>query len=115
MVTGHASLSYPSRLPVTTLTIDRSVVSTMELDRADQAIVRSTVHLAHELGLRVVTEGVETRSTWEELQRFGCDEAQGFWLARPCPADEVAARVAAVERAVAGPVPATVSPADRAG
>ncbi|WP_158550731.1 bifunctional diguanylate cyclase/phosphodiesterase [Geodermatophilus sp. TF02-6] len=101
--TGHASLSYLSRLPVDTLKIDRSFVSTMELDGNDRAIVRSTIALAHHLGLRVVAEGVETRRTWGQLAAFGCDEAQGYWLGRPEPADDVPARVAAVADLLAAP------------
>ena len=100
--TGHASLSYLSRLPVSTLKIDRSFVSTMEVDGTDQVIVRSTIELAHALGLRVVAEGVETRRTWERLVALGCDEAQGFWLGRPQPADEVLAQVAAIEASTSG-------------
>ncbi|WP_143425153.1 putative bifunctional diguanylate cyclase/phosphodiesterase [Geodermatophilus pulveris] len=95
--TGHASLSYLSRLPVSTLKIDRSFISTMEVDGTGQVIVRSTIELAHALGLRVVAEGVETRCTWQRLRTLGCDEAQGFWLARPVPAEDLLARVAAVE------------------
>ena len=95
--TGHASLSYLSRLPVSTLKIDRSFVSTMEVDGTDQVIVRSTIELAHALGLRVVAEGVETRGTWERLVALGCDEAQGYWLGRPGPAEGVLERVAAIE------------------
>jgi diguanylate cyclase (GGDEF)-like protein len=102
--TGHASLSYLSRLPVSTLKIDRSFVSTMELDGTDQVIVRSTIELAHALGLRVVAEGVETRATWERLVALGCDEAQGFWLGRPGPAEEVLARVAAIDSLTTGDV-----------
>ena len=102
--TGHASLSYLSRLPVSTLKIDRSFVSTMEVDGTDQVIVRSTIELAHALGLRVVAEGVETRGTWEQLVALGCDEAQGFWLGRPGPAEGVLARVAAIESSTAGGV-----------
>ncbi|WP_245177186.1 EAL domain-containing protein [Geodermatophilus sp. DF01_2] len=104
--TGHASLSYLSRLPVSTLKIDRSFVSTMELDDDGQVIVRSTIELAHALGLRVVAEGVETRRTWERLVAFGCDEAQGYWLGRPGPAEEVVAQVAAIESSTTGSGPA---------
>ncbi len=103
---GHASLSYLSRLLVSTLKIDRSFVSTMEVDATDQVIVRSTIDLAHALGLRVVAEGVETRRTWNRLAALGCNEAQGYWLARPGPAEKVLARVAAIEPStVAGGVP----------
>ncbi|WP_346621944.1 EAL domain-containing protein [Blastococcus montanus] len=84
--TGQASLAYLTRLPVGTLKVDRSFVQTMELDASDRTIVRSTIDLAHSLGLRVVAEGVETRATWDDLARLGCDDAQGFWLARPLPA-----------------------------
>ena len=99
--TGHASLAYLTRLPVSTLKIDRSFVQTMELAPSDEVIVRSTIELAHSLGLRVVAEGVETRATWDELARLGCDEAQGYWLARPGPAAEVAAHVVAIEQRLA--------------
>jgi EAL domain-containing protein (putative c-di-GMP-specific phosphodiesterase class I) len=102
--TGHASLSYLSRLPVSTLKIDRSFVSTMEVDGTDQVIVRSTIELAHALGLRVVAEGVETRRTWEQLVALGCDEAQGYWLGRPGPAEGVLERVAAIESSTVGDV-----------
>ncbi|MGY2003623.1 putative bifunctional diguanylate cyclase/phosphodiesterase [Blastococcus sp. SYSU DS1024] len=101
--TGHASLAYLTRLPVSTLKIDRSFVQTMELDAGDRTIVRSTVELAHSLGLRVVAEGVETRATWAELARLGCDAAQGFWLARPMPDAEVPVRVAELQRRLAAP------------
>ncbi|RBY94363.1 hypothetical protein DQ244_03310 [Blastococcus sp. TBT05-19] len=94
--TGHASLAYLTRLPVSTLKIDRSFVQTMELDASDRTIVRSTIDLAHGLGLRVVAEGVETRAAWDELGRLGCDDAQGYWLARPQPFEDVAPCVAAL-------------------
>ena len=96
--TGHASLAYLTRLPVSTLKIDRSFVQTMELDASDRTIVRSTIDLAHSLGLGVVAEGVETRAAWDHhLRRLGCDIAQGYWLARPLPRPAVAASVAEIE------------------
>jgi EAL domain-containing protein (putative c-di-GMP-specific phosphodiesterase class I) len=70
----------------------------MELDLSDRVIVRSTIELAHSLGLRVVAEGVETRAAWSALALLGCDEAQGYWLARPGPAEAVAAGVTELER-----------------
>ena len=65
--------------------IDRSFVSDMRGDASDQAIVRSTIDLAHNLGLRVVAEGVEDAATWQLLTQLGCDEAQGYHLGRPAP------------------------------
>ena len=58
----------------------------MTVDEADEAIVRSTIELAHNLGLRVVAEGVESAETWMRLGALGCDLAQGFHLSRPLPA-----------------------------
>ena len=104
--TGHASLAYLTRLPVSTLKIDRSFVQTMELDASDRTIVRSTIDLAHSLGLRVVAEGVETRAVWEDLRRLRCETAQGYWLARPLPPVAVAASVAELESRLSSPRPA---------
>ncbi len=81
--TGFSSLSYLKRLPIEELKIDRSFVSHM-LDRAeDFTIVRATVELGRNLGLRVVAEGVQDRATFDRLGDFGCDEAQGFYIAKP--------------------------------
>ena len=81
--TGFSSLSYLKRLPIEELKIDRSFVSHM-LDRAeDFTIVRATVELGRNLGLRVVAEGVQDRETFDRLGDFGCDEAQGFYIAKP--------------------------------
>ena len=84
--TGYSSLAYIKQLPVNELKIDRAFVSGMEADRRNAAIVRSTIELGHNLGLTVVAEGVETDHELTELRRFGCDEAQGFFFARPMPA-----------------------------
>ncbi len=81
--TGFSSLSYLKRLPIEELKIDRSFVSHM-LDRVeDFTIVRATVELGRNLGLRVVAEGVQDRDTFDRLGDFGCDEAQGFYIAKP--------------------------------
>ena len=101
--TGHASLSYLTRLPVDTIKIDRSFVTTMEVDGSNATIVRSTVAMAHELGLAVVAEGVETGETWRQLSSLGCDQAQGYWLARPGPADAVPATVSALHQRLVTP------------
>jgi predicted signal transduction protein with EAL and GGDEF domain len=87
--TGYSSLNYLKRLPVDVLKIDRSFVSRMEVDENDAVIVRSTIELAHNLGLIVVAEGVETQETLVRLAELGCDNAQGFHLSPPVPADEL--------------------------
>ena len=88
--TGYSSLAYLKRLPVDELKIDRSFVMAMEKDEDDAKIVRSTVDLAHNLGLSVVAEGVETEGALARLAGLNCDEAQGYHMSRPIPAAEMA-------------------------
>ena len=95
--TGYSSLSYLRRLPVDEMKIDKSFVMSMGVEDNDDVIVRSTVDLGHNLGLRVVAEGVEDAACWARLAALGCDSAQGFWLSHPIPADEVAPLVARLE------------------
>lgn len=83
--TGYSSLAYLKRLPVQELKIDRSFVAGMERDADDATIVRSTIDLAHNLGLSVVAEGVENAAILTALRALGCDEAQGYHIARPMP------------------------------
>jgi len=87
--TGYSSLAYLRDLPVDELKLDRSFVVAMAGDTRAEALVASTVSLAHSLGLRMVAEGVEDGDVLAELARQGCDEAQGYYLARPAPAAEV--------------------------
>lgn len=89
--TGYSSLSYLKRLPVSAVKIDRSFVADMLDDAGSASIVRSTITLAHELGLKVVAEGVEDAPAWEDLRALGCDVAQGFYMGKPMPAEEVTA------------------------
>src|SRR4051794_4266146 len=85
--TGYSSLANLKRLPVDVIKIDKSFVMEMAVDASDAAIVRSTIDLAHNLGLRVVAEGVESEDAWRHLEALGCDYAQGYFLSRPLPAD----------------------------
>ena len=89
--TGYSSLAYLKNLPVDVLKIDRSFVSAMASEDRDRALVHSAVDLAHSLGLGVVAEGIEDEATYEALRRVGCDVAQGYYISRPVPAEEIAA------------------------
>ncbi len=86
--TGYSSLGYLKRLPIDEIKIDRSFVMDMHADGDDYMIVRATVDLGKNLGLRVVAEGVEDRETFDRLADFGCDEAQGYYISRPMPLEE---------------------------
>jgi diguanylate cyclase (GGDEF)-like protein len=87
--TGYSSLAYLKRLPVDELKIDKSFILGMEESENDEVIVRSTIDLGRNLGLRVVAEGVETATAWNRLASLGCDIAQGYYLSRPVPAAEL--------------------------
>jgi EAL domain-containing protein (putative c-di-GMP-specific phosphodiesterase class I) len=87
--TGYSSLAYLKRLPVDELKIDKSFVMKMESDIGDAKIVRSTIDLAHNLGLRVVAEGIETEIVWHLLAKMGCDQGQGYFMSRPIPVDQL--------------------------
>ncbi|MCF2528632.1 putative bifunctional diguanylate cyclase/phosphodiesterase [Yinghuangia soli] len=89
--TGYSSFVHLRHIPVSEIKIDRSFVARLTVDEEDAAIVRSTVDLAHSLGLRVVAEGVEDDATWERLRDLGCDSAQGWLIARALPRDEATA------------------------
>ena len=86
--TGYSSLAYLKRLPVDELKIDKSFVMAMERDLDDARIVRSTIELAHNLGLTVVAEGLETLKAWAMLARLGCDEGQGYFIGKPMPQEQ---------------------------
>lgn len=81
--TGQSTLSYLKNLPVHELKIDKSFVTTLVESESDQIMVRSTINLAHELGLEVVAEGIEDQSTLDVLRELGCDYAQGYFIRRP--------------------------------
>jgi diguanylate cyclase (GGDEF)-like protein len=87
--TGYSSLVHLRRLPVDAIKIDRSFVMNMDHDENDAAIVRTTIDLAHSLGLRVVAEGVEVEAHLAQLEKLKCDYAQGYLLGRPAPAADL--------------------------
>jgi diguanylate cyclase (GGDEF)-like protein/PAS domain S-box-containing protein len=88
--TGYSSLAYLKRLPVDALKLDRSFVSGLPYDSEDASIAKAVISLAHNLGLAVVAEGVETEPQRAFLLANKCDEVQGFLLGRPVSADECA-------------------------
>jgi EAL domain-containing protein (putative c-di-GMP-specific phosphodiesterase class I) len=93
--TGYSSLSYLTRFPVAALKIDRSFVASVLSDEADAAIVRTIIDMAHTLGAIVIAEGVETAEQAALLRRLGCEQAQGYYFARPMPEAELKALLGA--------------------
>ena len=89
--TGYSSLSYLQRLPVDVLKLDRSFIAHLGEQAQDAQIVAAVVHMAKALELAVVAEGVETPEQLAALQRLGCDLAQGYYFAKPMPADAMTA------------------------
>jgi diguanylate cyclase (GGDEF)-like protein/PAS domain S-box-containing protein len=87
--TGYSSMSYLKSFPITSLKIDRSFVTDLASSRADAGIVRAIVEMAHGSSLSVIAEGVETQEQFQYLQRYGCDEMQGYWVSRPLPVDGI--------------------------
>jgi diguanylate cyclase (GGDEF)-like protein/PAS domain S-box-containing protein len=96
--TGYSSLAYLSRLPCQEVKIDRSFVSRMLASPTDLTIVRSTIDLAHSLGMAVVAEGIDRVEILQRLVPLGCDYGQGFLLARPTRPEQLPAVIAAMAR-----------------
>ena len=117
--TGYSSLSYLQHMPVHVLKVDRSFVAALGHGTPGTAIVRAVVDLAHQLGLSVTAEGIETPQQQEVLRALGCETGQGYLRARPAPAAEIT-ELLAVERAFQPPAqrrpqaPAEAPPAGRA-
>ena len=99
--TGQSSLGYLQMLPATELKIDKSFVQSIGTDRRNAIMVRSTVALAHELGMKVVAEGIEDAGCLELLREMGCDTAQGYLIARPMSAGALADHLADAARLAA--------------
>ncbi len=91
--TGYSSLGYLKHYPFDVLKIDQMFTRNVNRDPEDAAIVRSTIDLARNLGMRVLAEGVETESQLRFLARYGCDQLQGYLLCRPAVPEEVESRV----------------------
>lgn len=87
--TGYSSLAHLRQLPVDEIKIDKSFVIDMEQNENDAVIVRSIIDLAHNLGLKVVAEGVDTKDAWDTLTILGCDHSQGYYLSKPLPEKEL--------------------------
>ncbi|QOC23733.1 EAL domain-containing protein [Wenzhouxiangella sp. AB-CW3] len=86
--TGHSSLAYLRRLPVQEIKIDRSFVMEMDRNQDDLTIVRTIIDMCHNLGYRIVAEGIESDRSLQLLREMGCDVAQGYFIARPLPPDQ---------------------------
>ena len=99
--TGQSSLSYLQTLPATELKIDKSFVTNLPTHERNAIMVRSTIALAHELGMKVVAEGVEDQACLARLADMGCDTAQGWHIGKPMPAPQLAALAAGGQRAAA--------------
>lgn len=85
--TGYSSLSYLHRFPVDTLKIDRSFISTMDTDRKNSGIVQTIIMLAHNLGMNVIAEGIETADQPVKLKNLGCEYGQGYFFSKPLVAE----------------------------
>jgi diguanylate cyclase (GGDEF)-like protein len=85
---GYTSLAYLPTLPVRALKIDRRFVTDLITNPVDEILVRNVIHLARDLGLDSIAEGVESSEVWQRLADLGCDEIQGYVLTRPLPPDE---------------------------
>ncbi len=93
---GYSSLSYLQQLPASVLKIDQSFIRTLATSEYDQKLVRAVIYMAHDLGYQVVAEGIEDREAYDMLASWGCDQAQGYLIAHPLPADAMATWLAPV-------------------
>ena len=97
--TGYSSLAYLKRFPAQTVKIDRSFVKGLPADRDDAAITQAVIAMAHSLQLEVVAEGVETQAQLDYLRALGCDQAQGYLIGRPMPAEQLQRLLGGTEQA----------------
>ncbi|MBB3952969.1 sensor domain-containing phosphodiesterase [Aureimonas jatrophae] len=83
---GYSNLSYLQKLPASILKVDRTFIAELETSERDQTLVRSVIEMAHQLGYRVVAEGIETQETYDLVRSWGCAEGQGYLMAKPMTA-----------------------------
>jgi diguanylate cyclase (GGDEF)-like protein len=96
--TGYSSLAYLKKLPVDEIKIDKSFVMNMHSKTDDVAIVHMIIELSHILGLKVVAEGLENQESMDRLIALGCDMAQGYYISRPVPVEEISRRFSEVAK-----------------
>ena len=84
--TGYSNLAYLKKLPASELKIDKAFILNLENDKENQILVQTAIQMAHNLGLKVVAEGVESKHTQEILSEMGCDICQGYHFSRPLSA-----------------------------
>ncbi len=87
--TGYSSFSYLRTMPLTSLKIDKTFIDNLETSKKDKELVRQMIHLSHELGIKVIAEGVETNAQFLLLKNKSCDYIQGYYFSKPIPFDEV--------------------------
>lgn len=85
---GYSSLNYLRRFPLSSLKIDRTFIQEITENKGEIAIVKAIIYLSHELNLRVVAEGTETKEVIDLLKELGCDEVQGYYISKPLPKEE---------------------------
>lgn len=96
--TGYSALSYLRRFPIDRIKIDRSFVNDIDTNQSDAALARAIVGMAHGLNMQVIAEGVETDAQLDLLKHYGCDEAQGYLLAKPMAASNISAYIPQAQR-----------------
>lgn len=99
--TGYSNLSYLQQLPVTVLKIDQGFVRDMLSSVKDRLLVKTMIAMGHDLGYRVVAEGIETQAAFDLLAEWGCDEGQGYLMSRPVAPDQLFASTTVRSKPVA--------------
>jgi EAL domain-containing protein (putative c-di-GMP-specific phosphodiesterase class I) len=102
--TGYSTIDVLSQWPFSVVKIDQGLISRMQKDTKSVTIVRNSIHLAHQLGLKIIAEGVETEEVYDFLLKSGCSEVQGYLLGRPMPLDELLSFLRADNRWSGSPI-----------